>query len=292
MLSPDFLLFLQDNLKQKFFKFEKMKTGSASINYKIQGKDAFLIKVVSKENYANNQFIVENLKSCGNFNLKPILLKEISYQNNNILIFKWIDGKSVFIDKLNDEKLKKLEQHYIFFIENIKKNKFILPARHLKDSYDNLLNSSIFGNRFVKKVLCQMQSSDLIHQYPLRIIHGDFHYKNLIFQNSDLKAILDLEEFRYGYPTEDLIRLIFTNVEQRPFYMKRKAVLLRLLRHIIENAQYSKHEWLLGLNAYFLAKYEKKMKKYERKKIFTFFSLWRSGVLFCNARRIIQDICT
>ena len=107
MLSPDFLLFLQDNLKQKFFKFEKMKTGSASINYKIQGKDAFLIKVVSKENYANSQFIVENLKSCGNFNLKPILLKEISYQNNDILIFKWIDGKSVFIDKLNDEKLKK-----------------------------------------------------------------------------------------------------------------------------------------------------------------------------------------
>ena len=137
-----------------------------------------------------------------------------------------------------------------------------------------------------------MQSSDLIHQYPLQIIHGDFHYKNLIFQNSDLKAILDFEEFRYGYPTEDLIRLIFTNIEQRPFYMKRKAVLLRLLRHIIENTQYSKHEWLLGLNAYFLAKYEKKMKKYEHKKIFTFFSLWRSGVLFCNARRMIQDICT
>ena len=78
----------------------------------------------------------------------------------------------------------------------------------------------------------------------MKIIHGDFHFKNILFKNNQLQSFLDFENFRYGCPTEDFIRLILTNAEQHNFF--RVKYTLKLLRLMMQETPYSKQDLWTG----------------------------------------------
>ena len=147
----------------------------------------------------------------------------------------------------------------------------------LQEKYNKFQCSSIW----IRKELNEIKKS-LDFKPKLQVIHGDLNYKNLIFQDGKFKSFLDFQEFSWGCPTEDLIRLILTNAEQHNFF--RKNYTLKILKIMMENTDFSKEEWLYGLNVFILTKYGRKLKKQNLVKMF---SIYRCSFLYEEIRRAI-----
>ena len=264
-------------------KIAKMTTGSSSWNYYIQNKDGeFLIKFL-RNGHPEKEKLQKNLKSLSGIKNCPVFLFETTYQDCHVFVFKWVEGKSCFLEKLSSESFKELIHSYLEFSDKINKNKpaIITPFYGLREAF-NEIKKPIF---FIKKELKEIEK-DLSYHPNLRVIHGDFHFKNMIFKGEKLQSFLDFEEFRYGCPTEDLIRLIMTNAEQHNF--AREKYTLTLLKQMIEETPYTKEDWLYGLDSFVLWKYRKRLNKRTPRQLFM---LFRSNPLYHKIRQKIKEYC-
>ena len=131
---------------------------------------------------------------------------------------------------------------------NKKIKEMVYPAVSLEDRLKQIRYFPFFVNKQILEI-----KKDLSYKPNLKIIHGDLNYKNLIFRNGKLESFLDFQEFSWGCPTEDLIRLLITNAEQHNFF--RVNYTLRLLKIMLENTNFSKEDWIYGLNVFILIRY-------------------------------------
>lgn len=94
----------------------------------------------------------------------------------------------------------------------------------------------------------------------LTVIHGDFHNNNLLFNNEKLLTFLDFEEVGYGYPTEDLMRFILCLVQRLPIFIERYSYIYDWMKCANTRFHFSKDEWIVGLNSYYLQRIEKALR--------------------------------
>ena len=256
-----------------------MTTSSASTNYYVKNQDGeFLVKF--KTNQKRINFLLENYRETSGHAFCPQLLFEKQIDNIHVFVTKWIDGQSYFLEKLPLKTLKEITTAYLSFIKLINKNKdkTIMPAEIPSEFYKKIQSPY----RFMLPELRAVQS-DLSYHPTLQIIHGDFHLKNIIIKDGNLKSFIDFESFQLGIPTEDLIRLLLTNAEQHRLF--RTGYTVRLLKFLIHELPFSKEDWPYGLDIFVLAKYAKKLKK---KNLLGYISLYRCTLLYHKLRQVIH----
>ena len=271
--------FTQIGLK-KPQKIVPMETGSCSINYYVKNEDGeFLVKL--KKTPKRVKLLSDNLKDISGKAFCPTLLFEKeSFCGYHVFVLKWIEGKSYFLEKLSHKTLKQIINAYLSFLTLINKNKDkdYLPK---KDPIE-LLKKIQSPYSFMKPELDIIKQDLAYHPTP-QIIHGDFHFKNIIIKDDEFQSFIDFEEFRLGVPTEDLMRVLLTNAEQHRLFRIRYTV--DLLKFFIKNTPFTKEDWLFGLDFFVLEKYEKKLRK---KSLQCWIQLYYCTLLYRKLRTIIN----
>lgn len=186
------------------------------------------------------------------------------FRNYHVCCLSWCPGVRLFPDRLTVDQLKAFLSDYLVFSEGMQKTTGIFPKRDglaLKSmDWEGL--HGFLGRRLRTRLETEMPDADVLHRPELtRVIHGDFHYGNFLFKDGVLSGIFDLEEFRYGYPTEDIVRYVTCAVEHLRWYELRRALKIkRMFATMVEYLPYSAHEWIVALNIHFLQKVSRRLK--------------------------------
>ena len=278
MLDYDF--FIQLGLK-KPTEIIPMDTGSCSVNYYVKNEDGeFLVKL--KKPSKRVKFLSDNLKDISGKPFCPTLLFEKeSFYGYHVFVLNWIQGKSYFLEKLSHKTLKQIIKAHLSFLTLINKNKDrgLVPQETPIKMYQKIQKPYVFMKAELDAI-----KQDLSYQPTLQIIHGDFHFKNIVIKNGELQSFIDFENFRLGLPTVDLIRLLLTNAEQH--HLLRTRYTIKLLKFFIQESPFSKQEWLYGLDSFVLEKYEKKLRK---RNIKQWIQLYYCNLLYHRLRKTINQ---
>ena len=257
-----------------------MTTGSASVNCYVKNSDGeFLVKI--KDKSTNIDLLSENLNATSGHPFCPELLFEKSLGDKHVFVSKWIDGHNCYLEKLSPQTFLQIITAYMDFLKliNAHVSKHILPAENLT----LLLEKIKTPYRFMLPDL-RVIREDLSYTPKMQVIHGDFHYKNIVIKNGELRAFLDFECFRYGVPTEDLMRFILTNAEQHRIFRRQYTV--KLLKCLIRQTPFTKQDWLYGLDAFILSRFERKLHKKSAKQRL---KLYYSTLLYRKLRQVINE---
>ncbi|MBR2941040.1 MAG: aminoglycoside phosphotransferase family protein [Kiritimatiellae bacterium] len=189
---------------------------------------------------------------------------EISFRNYHVCFLTWCPGVRLFPDKLTVEQLKAFLDDYLAFSRGMQKTTGIFPKRDGTAVRKMVLNglSGLLGKRLRCKIETDMSEADVTHRPELtQVIHGDFHYGNFLFEGGRLSGIFDLEEFRYGYPAEDIVRYVTCAVEHLRWYeWGRARGIKQMFAVMVRHLPYSAHEWIVALNVHFLLKVSKRVR--------------------------------
>lgn len=84
---------------------------------------------------------------------------------------------------------------------------------------------------------------------PMRVIHGDLHYKNVFFRGDTVMHFLDFEKMRRGYPTEDLLRFFLHALERTRFWrFRRMDALVGNFAETVRQSPYPAAAWLAAID--------------------------------------------
>lgn len=258
-----------------------METGSCSLNYYVKNEDGeFLVKL--KNTPKRKELLSNNLKDISGNAFCPTLLFEKQAWGYRVFVLKWIQGKNYFLEKLSSKTLKQIISAYLSFLTLINKNKTreLLPQKRPIEYYEKIQSPY----SFLKTDLSAIQK-DFSYQPTFQIIHGDFHFKNIIIKEGELQSFIDFENFRLGLPTEDLIRFLLTNAEQHRFFRTRYTI--KLLKFFIQETPFSKEDWLYGLDLFVLEKYAKRLRK---KSMSQGIKLYYCNLLYRKLRMVINKV--
>lgn len=180
------------------------------------------------------------------------------FRNYHVCCLSWCPGARLFPDRLTVDQMKAFLADYLVFSEGMQKTTGIFPKREGRALKAQVLHAlrGFWGRWLRIRLEAEMPDDDVVHRPELtRIIHGDFHYGNFLFRDGVLSGIFDLEEFRYGYPTEDLVRYVTCAVEHLRWYEQgRVRRIVRMFEEMVRFLPYSAHEWVVALNVHFLDK--------------------------------------
>jgi len=255
-------------------------TGLMSVNYYIKCEQGeFLVKQILNNTHARQQKLLANLNSSRTFPMGPHFLRKIEVEDGCFFIFNWVHGKHILLDKLSPQNFKEFLSRYMEFISAIKENAYTQPAYALEENLRTIPPKYPFVQQDMDAIL-----QDLSNPVHLQVIHGDFHFKNILFQDGHLKALLDFEDLRFGCPTEDLMYLLISNTERHLFYHTKRT--LKLLEVMMEQTPFSKQDWLRGLDVYIVKRYSRKLAK-KHLTLYKRLALWRNSMLYRHIRRFI-----
>ena len=198
------------------------------------------------------------------------------FRNYHVCFLTWCPGVRLFPDRLTVEQLKAFLDDYLVFSRGMQGTTGIFPKRDGLVLREMALNGlhGFFGRRLRRRLEVDMSDAEVIHRPELtRVIHGDFHYGNFLFDCGRLSGIFDLEEFRYGYPAEDIVRYVTCAVEHLRWYeLSRARRIKRMFAVMARHLPYSAHEWTVALNVHFLLKVSKRVRN--GMTVFKVLNLW------------------
>ena len=64
----------------------------------------------------------KNLTKISGLKNAPVFLYETAFQDYHVFVFKWIEGKYVFLEKLSENGFRELVRAYLNFSEEINEN--------------------------------------------------------------------------------------------------------------------------------------------------------------------------
>lgn len=173
-----------------------------------------------------------------------------------LLIMEWCPGLEVMPHKLTNSQMKNLIPSLLSFANSLQQTTHILPFRptwFFKNLVSEYLSDKTY-NRLFESVSKWLGDEYLSYREDeLKIIHGDLHHGNLFWQYDDISGFMDLEEFRYGYTTDDWIRYIVCAAEHTLWYDYRaKRRILDLYRTMIHC--FPAYQWHTSINGLLMRK--------------------------------------
>jgi len=183
----------------------------------------------------------------------------------SLLFLSWCPGERVFADRHSPEELDLFLDDYLGFSAALQKTSNHRPREDPADRYARVMaRLNGFGTAGIRAFLEEQNRLGNIAYRPgkLRIIHNDFHHGNFLFVDNRVAGYFDFEEFRKGYPAEDLVRYITVCAEHLHFHeLHRLGGLVSAFRHLVRRAPYGKDEWHVAVNAMLLYRTEKYIRR-------------------------------
>ena len=258
---------LERSLGFELCSLERLPGHTWSLNFKaVRAQDAFAFVVklvpVSRSALFRSRYarILRHLRDLGGTKSVSQLFPtaDISFREYSVCCITWCAGIRCFPDQLSSEQLKTFLRDYLVFSGGMQRTTDIFPRRDgvalKKKVLDGLTGP--FGRILRRRLELDMKDFAIVHRKELiRVIHGDFHYGNFLFDGGELSGIFDLEEFRYGYPAEDFVRYVTCAVEHLRWYEQwRVRKLMRRFSEMVRSLPFSVHEWTVAVNVHFLSK--------------------------------------
>ena len=185
--------------------------------------------------------------------VRPPLSVQEKYR---VFITNWCAGGRVMPNKLSAMQRRKLPEALLQFSDQPQHVTHALPARNLLELRQDVAEK-LGPARFKGIFKCVAPwFGDEFFTYrsnELKVIHGDLHHGNFYWLEDDLSGVLDLEEFRYGYTTDDWIRYITCAVEHTLWcdFTARDRI-LSVFRTLVPH--FPAHQWHTAINGALIRK--------------------------------------
>ena len=292
---------LKDELERSLgFKLRSIERldGASALNFKaVRASDGFTFAVKCSPPIYHERFarLVEHLESLkGSKAVRRVFEKECppTFHGYNLLCTDWCFGVRIFPDRLTDSQLDACLDEYLAFSDAMQNVRTFDPARTIKRWRDEAFGKCRgLSGAIMRRILDGMLPEECdYHSNLLRVIHGDFHHGNFLFVDGKVDRYLDLEEFRQGYPADDMLRFFVCAAEHLRWYAwRRKRRTLRAFARAVRRMPYSRHEWMFSINARFISKMYMRTWKSECFTLGQALNLaWRHR-LYRTMRKIVDD---
>lgn len=162
-------------------------------------------------------------------------------------------------------KLVEFGKRVVLAYEWCEGGKYVDPERldvakidSLLESYERL--SQVMGK--AKDAECPDDIQVFDFGMSPRVVHGDMHTRNVLFDGDVVVGYVDFELLRVGYPTEDLLRIFIHALERTRFWkLKRIAAIENNLRLLMSRSRHPKAAWLSAVNLHEKRKSESRRRK-------------------------------
>lgn len=214
-------VFLEESLGTRLVRLDLITACSRPENFIAETADGrrLAVKCVPSEKtrirYFEDHF-VPHLEELRGTRAIQLVGSPLRFGDCTVVALEWCTGERVLPDRLTDARFAELLSAYRSFSESIQRVSRVLPARdNLKVRKEALAlltaPSCRWLRRFVEK---DLDVASLTYDPArLRVIHGDFHHGNFHFDGDRITGIMDLEDFRRGYPADDWIRYLVCAAE-------------------------------------------------------------------------------
>ncbi len=198
--------------------------------------------------------------------LVPKLLfdgKAVDFGMYRVFAISWMDGDGKPADRLSKVEVASLVERSGELIGSLRDDGFVLPVRDLVEVRRGLLEK--LDPKSCGEVYDEvegMEESSLVRDPArTRIIHGDLNPGNVRFSNGAVSGFIDIEELRFGYRAEDLVRFVVCSAEHvKPFEFWRLRGTRSAFAEMVRIAGIPADEWLLAVNGYLLWKLRRRIK--------------------------------
>lgn len=248
--------------------------GAAAVNFKaVRASDGlpFVVKCSLPDHNCRHARLVEHLQSLqGTKAAQRVFARECapSFAGYDVVCLAWCEGGPMPPDRLTDEQFRAfLDAYQAFSAEMQQVKAFEPPAPVVRWREMALRKCRGWRAGALRNLLEKVAAEDVALRPGLtRVIHGDFHHGNLHFADGRLTGILDLEEMRKGYPTDDIVRLITCAAGHLRWYeRRRKRRLVHLFGLAVRHMPYARQQWVAAIAGRFL--YKVFMKTHARPRI-------------------------
>lgn len=217
-----------------------------------------------------------------------------AFRGCNVICLSWCEGEAVFPDGLSVSELDGFLDDYLVFSAMLQKVNVVLPVRPLHQRREDALDKCRgIGGWLLRRLLLEMEPDACDYEPErLKIIHGDFHHGNFRFVGGKVSGFFDLEEFRQGYPADDLVRYFTCAAEHLRWYeQRRKRRMLEQFAHIVRRLHWTRREWLTAINGRFVGKVYMRTRRCDRVSLMKALNLlWCVG--FYRRLRQVVDACS
>ncbi len=272
--------------------------GASAVNFKAERHSdgfAFAVKCSPPENQERFERLCEHLAAleCSKA-VRRVFEAECpaTFRGWSLVCMTWCFGERIFPDRLSDEQLVACLDSYLEFSAAMQKVSTFEAAHPLGMWRKVALKMCVgFSGVVMRRLLLEIPPEDCEYRPELlRVTHGDFHHGNFLFVDGEVAGYLDLEEFRQGYPADDILRYMTCAAEHLRWYeWRRRRRTLRAFACAVRRLPYSRHEWMTAINGRFVTKTVKHA--WEKRRIGLGLAVnlrWRSG-FYRAMRRIVED---
>lgn len=237
-------------------------------------KKMYVLKELSLEKFSQKhlQYLINTVKLQRYLHEQNVAVPEILLNNDKEVVSELSDNKYFFIqeyvrgyskefDKLTNEEIFSIGQNLAVLHNKLKKiDSALFKSEFLKYKSINDLNQEIKLKRlevnetssknFVRqlnlseKILNDIEQSKILDQKKLQLIHGDFTPDNIIFNNNEVKSIIDFELVRVNSKLQDIGRIVLS-----ASFFNNKFDLLKLKKFIDGYSTVCKIDYLDIINS-------------------------------------------
>ena len=209
----------------RFAVFEKVTGGHQSRNYRGETEDGrkYLVKFASRKVTERGVAWAADMASPlvpaagfgGRFGTE---------RKHRCSAFEWRDGRSADPALMTAGETASLVKGYLEFSKALQR---------------------------VRDIPCPSELPEDGYRTAPVVIHGDMHYRNVLFRDGKVAAFLDFEKMRRGNPSEDLFRYFVHAMERTRFFrFRRLAAMKRNFAAAVRQSPWGREVWLEAVSLY------------------------------------------
>ena len=244
--------------------------GASALNFRAERADdgfRFAVKCSPSARQAMFDHLVRHLAETDGTKAVRRLFADVcppTFRGWNLICLSWCEGERRFPDRLSEAELTAFLEDYREFSTALQRSSGIVRADPLAEWRAGALAAcGGFWARPLKRLIeREIPSEQVVYQTDrLRVVHGDFHHGNFLFANGRVNGFFDLEEFCWGYPSDDIVRYFVCAAEHlKGFGVFRLGQILERFVAAVRRLPYSREEWEVAINCLLLRKIYMKVK--------------------------------
>lgn len=241
-----------NNLFHEFNSIHEICTGGSSYNFCVQtAQKKYLLKVMNRlDRFVRLKLILQKLGL-----LVKLSVEDFS-ENEKLLAIPYIEGRRILLNDVSVELLTFLNEQYQQLQKLNTENVTILPQRALENMKQEiellLAQDKSWTYQLIKKYFWNRCKTTLINMPTSQeVIHGDMTANNILVDVNGKPHLLDFEQVRFGYASEDYMGLFLQIAGFRGLYGSIKK-LKKLVLMMLGCTTYTSMELLYGVQCFYL----------------------------------------